>query len=204
MLKVMSMCPLVLLLLFLFPKKSIVFFGISIFLFKKTYADLEAGTTYQIQAKYAGNTVSKTGLFQVEFIGEPAVVSGVNILAPDKIECEFSPYKSGFSLSANVLPVGSEGIISWEISDRSVIDFNEFEYGYMFVPKGVGTTTITATCNGFSDSVTIAVNEPKEFVLNQWENVTHDKGNSSHIFKFTPDKTGNYELVMDSGDTYDP
>ena len=177
----------------------------------QVYADLEAGENYLIRLLYLETTVGRTAKFQAEYLGDVAKVTGININAPDFIECELWPMNheiygnSLASLKADLFPVGSSGTIFWETSDSNVIEVNGGSNNYGgFTPISCGTATITATCNGYSDSVTITVKEPKTLRLNQWEEVTHDKGNTTHTFKFTPRKTGEYVITMDSGNAYYP
>jgi len=174
----------------------------------QAYADLEAGVTYHVQPLYMNISLGRTAVFRVEYLGEAAEVTSIKINASDQIECAISPFikpnYGGIYLETELLPVGSTGSISWEISDTNVIDFKGTSDVGEFVPKSCGTATITATCNGYSDSVTITVKEPDTILLNQWKEITHANGNTTHIFTFVPEKTGDYVVTMDSGDTYYP
>lgn len=82
---------------------------------------------------------------------------------------------SGASLSYRLSPSGCTDVPSFSISDKTIATIS----GGWITAKSIGSTTITGTCGGYSDSGTITINPVSCTGLTCTESLTLDAGDAS-------------------------
>ena len=174
------------------------------------FAELNADVAYQVFVSFNWSAYAQTSTFSLEKVSASDVFPDDPGTLPE--EPEFGFYTDSIvedflpgEISSRHLSLNNNELeeVIWASSDPAIIEIEESYSDYCWYKiLNPGTATITASCNGKSDAVTITATAIDILELSVSETLTSDEGYIYESLGFMAPETGRYVFTV-SYDSYD-